>query len=196
MEVIPLQSSQKLVRIIASLTKVFATLTLLTIAFGAVVIVATWISPSPILLRVPRERLIIGIPGLDLIFEFAPEKQLSQAVTFAMLGGLLVAACNYVILVQLHGILATVLESGPFVAENARRLRVIAFALFAIAFLGSLAGVLSGWWKHEMIQIPGVEVVTRWRFDFGPIGVGVLILVLAEVFRVGVAMKEEQDLTV
>ncbi|NLW17186.1 MAG: DUF2975 domain-containing protein [Firmicutes bacterium] len=47
-----------------------------------------------------------------------------------------------------------------------------------------------------MIQLPGVEAVARLRFDLGQVGVGVLILLLAEVFRLGVAMKEEQDLTI
>ena len=179
----------------ANLTKALAVLTLVAMSFGAIAIVATWISPNPIFLKTPSEQLVIQTPSLDLIFKFAQEKQPSQRIIVSMLGALLVAACNFTILSQLHKILLTV-PSSPFVPENAHRLRIIALALFASSFLNSVANALSGRWIHEMIQLPNVEAVARFRFDFGLIGAGVLVLVLAEVFRLGVAMKEEQDLTI
>lgn len=191
-----LQGSQRLVRLMTNLTKILSVLTLLAMVLGGIAIVATWLSPNAILLRSPSDQLVVQTPSLDLKFTFAQERQPGQAIIFSMLVTLLVAGCTYVILMQLHKILATVLEHNPFVADNARRLRIIAYALFAISIFTSLANALSGWWIHEMIQLPGVEAVARLRFDLGQVGVGVLILLLAEVFRLGVAMKEEQDLTI
>ncbi len=185
-----------LVRIVFVLTKVASVLLLLILLFVVVSVIATAVSPSPILLRTPNKQLTLRTSGLDVIFRFEQAKQPSHAVTSAFLSALPITACNIVVLFQLRKILSTVLEGNPFVAENARRLRYIAFALFAIAILSTLTGALTGRWQQEMIQLPGVQTVVRWRFDPGQIGVGVLILVLAEVFRQGVAMKEEQDLTI
>lgn len=188
--------SQNLVRIVFVLTKVFAVLLLLIAVFATISVVATLISPNPILFRAPGKQLTIRTPGLDLVFQFDQEKHPSHAITFSMLATLPIAACNIMILFQLRKILSTVLEGNPFVAENARRLRHIAFALFAITLVSILTGSLAGRWQQEMIQLPGVQAIARWRLDFSQIGSGVLVLVLAEVFRLGVAMREEQDLTI
>jgi len=196
MEVVLMQSSKKLVRLLTSLTKILSVLTLLAMVVGGIAVIATWLSPNAILFRSPSEQLVIQTPSLDLIFRFAQERQPGPTIIFSMLVTLLVRGCTYVILRQLHKMLLTVLEGNPFATENAQRLRIIAFVLFTLTILTSLANALSGWWVHEMIQLPGVEAVARFRLDLGKIGIGILILLLAEVFRLGVAMKEEQDLTI
>jgi putative transcriptional regulator len=46
------------------------------------------------------------------------------------------------------------------------------------------------------VSIPGVEINARIGLNFPAVIAGFVILVLAEVFRLGVELKEDQDLTV
>lgn len=92
-----------------NLTKILSVLTLLAMVFGGIAIVATWLSPNTLLLRSPSDQLVVQTPSLDLKFKFAQERQPGQAIMFSMLVTLLIAGCTYVILIQLHKILATVL---------------------------------------------------------------------------------------
>lgn len=178
--------SQKLVSFLAFATKVLAILTLVGIVIGALA-----------LLSGSYQRLPVTVSGSGLDLGLDPQAILGSP-TFKpfLLVTILLAACKLTILFQLHKVLLTVLKSSPFVIENAHRIRIIAFVFFANTFLNVLNNALEGKLAQEMLQLPIHQTSISLRFDPSEIGIGLLILVLAEIFRLGVTMKEEQDLTI
>jgi len=101
-----------------------------------------------------------------------------------------------VVLYQLRNIMATLAAGSPFVAANAGRIRFIGWTVIAghllqgfIEFIGQVVvkasfqatGITFGWTYHMSVQ------TLFWGF---------VILALAEVFRLGVELREDQSLTV
>jgi hypothetical protein len=100
------------------------------------------------------------------------------------------------VLGQLRAVFRTLREGRPFVPANATRIRRIAFVIIA----GELA-------RSAMVFVENRYVMTHFsadglRFDAWPdlnglaIISGLIILVIAEVFRAGTRLDEEQSLTV
>jgi hypothetical protein len=83
----------------------------------------------------------------------------------------------------------------PFRRENALHLRVIWMTMLAIEvsryLLMALTGVLV-----TMFGGPEVEANYTFSVDFGTWGSILILIVLAEVFREGARLKEEQELTI
>ncbi|NOX95381.1 MAG: DUF2975 domain-containing protein [Alphaproteobacteria bacterium] len=100
-----------------------------------------------------------------------------QFVTFAVL---------LFVVNQLLGILKTLRLESPFVMENADRFRKVGYGLLigegAKFIFGFLSMIFDADIEIEMELITWIAIIA--------------VFVLAEVFREGAAMKEEQDLTV
>jgi hypothetical protein len=100
------------------------------------------------------------------------------------------------ILAQLRAVFRTLRDGHPFVAANATRIRRIGYAVIAGEVL-RLAFELAG-----NAYVARHFVADRLRFDAWPhvdvsaIVAGLIILVIAEVFRSGARLEEEQSLTV
>lgn len=100
------------------------------------------------------------------------------------------------ILLNLHRIFDTMQEGTPFVGSNVRRIRwigglLIFFAIFAEIGQARIAERL--FWG---VQGDGIQIVHRFQFNTSLILVGLIIFALAEVFRYGLELQTEADLTV
>jgi hypothetical protein len=93
-------------------------------------------------------------------------------------------------------ILKTVEEGNPFALENARRVRMIGLIVIIGGFVRSLAGFFSSFLAALQFKTEGFEISANLRIDFWVILAGLSILVLAEIFRQGAEMREEQSLTI
>lgn len=118
----------------------------------------------------------IGIPAL-------------LGATFAIGGGLTVVD-------RLKRLFANFCSDKPFLMENAHHLRVIWIALlglelsrYAVAGMISLAMALFGQPAAAHVSVSLSVRLDSWFAIF-------TLMVLAEVFRVGARMREEQDLTI
>ena len=93
-------------------------------------------------------------------------------------------------------VLKTLYDKTPFSADNSSRLKKIAvlgLAFWAMRICYNFA--LTTYLQHQL-SVEGVELsMTTVRF-IGPVFVCGLIFVLAEVFRIGFELKEENELTV
>lgn len=97
---------------------------------------------------------------------------------------------------------ATLKAEGPFTGENARRLRWIAILIIGLG----LAERLFTWIHYRLlvskVELAGIKMHMSRLSDltFGMpwdfLTAGILVLLLAEVFRMGVEMQDEQKLTV
>ena len=91
---------------------------------------------------------------------------------------------------------ATLIEKAPFVRENARMLLIIGIAVILIEPLKWLL-----FWLIEVVVIKGsisiqgkpISVDLFSHSDLWTILLGLVIVVISEVFRVGVKMKEDYE---
>ena len=98
---------------------------------------------------------------------------------------------------KLRAIFRTLKEGDPFVAENAARIRFLGFAVIAFELLYRGAE----FWMYfafvmNQFGIAGLELRPLFDLNFAVLFAGLVLLVLAEVFRVGTELRREQELTV
>ena len=99
-------------------------------------------------------------------------------------------------LILLRRILATTAGGHPFDPKNPGRLNALGWIIFAFVAIASLLQYLTSRWvltkfTDTMIPLsPAIDLQQGW------ILCGLLVLVLAAIWRVAVRMAEEQSLTV
>jgi hypothetical protein len=100
------------------------------------------------------------------------------------------------VLTQLRHIFRSLSRGLLFIPENARRIRWVGFTVI----FGELAraAVLYFWSYYTSLHFTanGLRFVASTDFNLIPIAGGLAILVIAEVFREGTRLHEEQSLTI
>lgn len=101
-----------------------------------------------------------------------------------------------VVVYQLRNILGTLAAGSPFVAANAGRIRFIGWAVVIGEAVQSFIELVGHIIVKATFEATGVTF--RWSFDMSvqTLFWGFTLIVLAEVFRLGVELREEQSLTV
>jgi hypothetical protein len=100
------------------------------------------------------------------------------------------------VLGQLRAVFGTLRDRQPFVPANARRLRLIAYVVIAGELARASIVYFENYYAMTYFRADGL------RFDAPPdlnlfaIVNGLIILVIAEVFRAGTRLDEEQSLTI
>ena len=108
------------------------------------------------------------------------------AVRIVLAIGLVVVPLAHVALTRLHDIVATVHLGDPFVADNARRLTAIAWAMLGIMMCDLVFGYVA------MV----IEEHIGWSFSLTGWLAVLLLFVLARVFESGTRMRDEIEGTV
>ncbi|MDR3609322.1 MAG: DUF2975 domain-containing protein [Ignavibacteriaceae bacterium] len=119
---------------------------------------------------------------------------------------LLISICQMLILlgsvnciILLRKIVNTVIAGDPFVPQNGKRLRIISLIIIFLPIIIQLNVWVATKQAISALQYP------RWgiRFDFLDnsslityIVIGIFVFIVSEVFRIGISLKEEQELTV
>ena len=93
-------------------------------------------------------------------------------------------------------IVQSVQQKNPFIVLNGRRLRIIAFSMIGIELSQGLANLIKMLYLEPRLQFETIIIQSKIHVSFHVIVAGLVILVIAEAFRIGVEMKEEQELTV
>ena len=93
-------------------------------------------------------------------------------------------------------IVQSVKQKNPFIVLNGRRLRIIAFSMIGIELSQGLANLIKMLYLAPRLQFETIIIQSKIYVSFHVIVAGLVILVIAEAFRIGVEMKEEQELTV
>lgn len=112
----------------------------------------------------------------------------------SLVGSLLGLGIGGAILFQFRRFINSLRTSHPFVMANARRLQSIAWLLLAGYGAKALFNLLLILQTQHYYPDLGLNVTLR--EDLGFLVFPLTIFLIAEVFRVGVSMKTEQDLTV
>ena len=87
-------------------------------------------------------------------------------------------------------------KSQIFLWRNIRRLRVLGFMLLASFACSWLAEYINLCNLREVLSIPGYGLDLTDATNVGALLLGLCALIVAEVFAIGLRMKEEQDLTI
>lgn len=108
-----------------------------------------------------------------------------------MVGGIAAAVIVWVVLHRLLAIVRTVQRGDPFVAENATRLREIAWGVLGLELLHIAIVALASW-----SSTPRTRIDIRWTLDVAQWLTVLLLFVLAHVFEQGARMRDDLDGTV
>jgi hypothetical protein len=115
---------------------------------------------------------------------------------YALLIPLALAVGLLWVITQLRRFIGTVKRGTPFTPENPRTLRRIGYAVFAAGPVVGLLSYIYGSAYQHLVDFP--DAVVKVPFDAHPfvMFLGLVILVIAQVFDYGVKLQAEQDLTV
>ena len=99
---------------------------------------------------------------------------------------------------QLRQLLASIRRGSPFLRPNARRLRNVGLVVVLSDLLGAACRYAVGAAILDRTTVRGLALrpLLDWESLLGYLVLGLVILVIAEVFRQGAALAEEQSLTV
>ncbi len=87
-------------------------------------------------------------------------------------------------------------QNNPFVVENARHLRKIAILIILISPLSFARDAFENWYLQQNFLLQDSGIRAHLVIDVKTVFAGFILLIIAEIFRIGAQMKEEQDLTV
>lgn len=108
----------------------------------------------------------------------------------------LLAAFGVIVLRKLRAVFRTLKEGEPFVPANVGRIRFVGFAVI----IAELARAMWVFWNSVYLRwhldMEGIRLRSEFDLHGLTILAGLLVLVIAEVFRVGVQIKEDQELTI
>jgi hypothetical protein len=100
------------------------------------------------------------------------------------------------VVTELRAVLRTVRDGHPFVAANAGRVRRIAYAVIVGEFARAAIVYFENSYAMTHFSAEGLRFAARADFSVAAIIEGLIILVIAQVFRTGTRLDEEQSLTV
>ena len=125
---------------------------------------------------------------------FAPVRGPLYFANAAIVLGLLVFMLW--ILTQLRGLFRTLRDGRPFVAANATRLRRIGWAVIVAEFARTAVIFFENYYAMAHFSAADFAFQAHARVDATVIFDGLVILVIAEVFREGTRLADEQSLTI
>lgn len=132
--------------------------------------------------------------GADIAIDAEGARYFAWQVATPALAALFVAVGGWLVIVdRLRRLCANFQGAQPFKRENADHLRVIWITLIVIELsrlaLRAITAILYG-------VFGGPHAKISHSIDLMPWGVILILIVLAEIFREGARMREDQDLTI
>ena len=100
------------------------------------------------------------------------------------------------VLSQLRAVFDTLRRGQPFVRANAKRIRSIAFAVIAGELVRAAVAFFENYYAMAHFTAEGLHFDARPDLNMLALVEGLIILVIAEVFRAGTRLDEEQSLTI
>ena len=117
-------------------------------------------------------------------------------IAFNLVSMLIAFSISLSITFLLRKIFQTLTTSYPFIIENAYRLKNIGLLVILTSVTSFTHDWIVNWYLKQNFIIDGSAIRAHLVIDLKTIFAGLIILIIAEIFRVGTRLKEEQDLTV
>ena len=173
--------SQEFQAVFGLTRRVLRVLIALNLLMGVLILallIATLVAETP----------VFGALGVRLTDE---RPTLILGMRLVMVIGIASVPLAHVVLTRLLAIVDTVGRSDPFVAENAMRLRMIAWAVLAMEILHLVIGIVAA-----AVSSSEQPLDLDWSFSFTRWIAVLLLFVLARVFEQGALMREDLQGTV
>lgn len=103
---------------------------------------------------------------------------------------------SFYLLGNIRSILSSIRDDMPFTEINVKRIRTIGVLLILIHIADTIHISLNDWWIGHQELYQGMGTFSTLYIDWSGLFSGLILLLLAEVFRHGLRLQEEQDLTV
>jgi len=100
------------------------------------------------------------------------------------------------IVYSLRKIVQSVRQKNPFTSTNGKRLRIIAFSMVGIELIRGLADLTKMLYLEPRLHFETILIRSDISISLHVIIAGLVILVIAEAFRIGAEITQEQELTV
>jgi len=128
------------------------------------------------------------------------EAQFSETgLGLALAGGATIVAAlaaAFVVLILLRRIFTTMMVGTPFLPENVLRIRWLGWIVIVAAIVEQVIKVGLGLLVLDNVTSTGIDIDYRFNLNLATLFVGLIILALSEVFRHGMNLQAESDLTV
>ncbi|MFZ1993495.1 MAG: DUF2975 domain-containing protein [Solirubrobacteraceae bacterium] len=153
----------------------------------------------PVALTVRRGSLVRGPIGSASIMGAGGQLSVKAPSEVVAVGlGFVAVGLGLVLLVlrQLRALVAEAVAGSPFGARSAGRVRLIGAAIIVAELTRALVVLVGSLWAKAHIHIPGAGFRAVFPVQITGLGAGVLVVMLAEVFRIGAVLQRDHDLTV
>lgn len=97
---------------------------------------------------------------------------------------------------QLRLVLRDALNGVPFGPASARRIELIGVAIIGVDLVRAVALLAGELWARSHVHLPQVSFPVTFPVQLMTLVAGLLVIVAAEVFRVGYALQQDRDLTI
>lgn len=156
----------------------------------------------------PSNKGVLTLPHTDYEYMFHIPEATGTFQAFGLplkifyigsIGTLLFYACILLITYLIIKMLKNAQDGTFLVTKNAIRLRYIALLLIVTLLRDKITIIVSSHYFRDKIELPGLEFydVTSYTFDnWKHIFLYLFLLIIAEAFRLGAQLKEENDLTI
>ena len=127
-----------------------------------------------------------------------PKKDIVSDYSWAV--NILYACClvlYVLLLIQFIRFIVNINRGNIFDNKNVTRLRRFAFYLISISVIKCLGGLIEDCMLAKMnLNLDGYELSTYWEMPWDTMLLGLLALLMAQVWSYGLQLKEEQSLTI
>ncbi len=141
------------------------------------------------------ESLAAAEPGATLTWDGVVQLQIADPSAglrlAALLPSLLVAALAVAIAVTLHRLIGAAEAGRPFAPATTRSLRTVGWLIFA----GALLLPMIGGFADSLLILDAIDeqVSASYSLSLGWVALGLLVLLLAEIFRIGSRLADDVD---
>ncbi len=100
------------------------------------------------------------------------------------------------IIYQLRALFQAFTRKQLLMLQNAKRIRLIGFATVVAWAFSVAADFVGRSYVINSFNIPGVELTSTFVPDFFMLFLGIIVLVIAEIYRMAAEIREESDFTI
>ena len=145
-----------------------------------------------------KEGVLIRPNNVTVMTKSLPDRTSTWLIlkSFISIFTLIVLALGVLVPFLVVKILRSLQKSEVFDRRNLKRINRIGLILLAIGFFGTLLQIVNVLSAKLVIDLSNYNFSYANVFDFYPIIMGVVILIMNEVLRISIEIKEEQDMTI
>lgn len=141
---------------------------------------------------------IINYSGSGFVISNNAHFNLSLPLWATSIALMLVSAVGIFILWELRCIVRSIGNGSPFIFQNVKRMRLVAFAIFVQSYGLMIVGYFAAQHHRIVFEESSLQPFLNEKLELFPTGalIALFVLVLAEIFRYGCILQHAYDTTV